>query len=172
MSALAPLLSVIFPALLVFAALRDAMSFTIPNWLCAAAALAFFPVALASGLPLGGWLFALGLFAAFLAAGMAMFALGWIGGGDAKLFAACGLWLGGTGAVWPFLAWTAVAGGGLALLLLFARRLAPGFGAGRAPWLARLLTEGENVPYGVAIAAGALMAFPESPLMQAISRLH
>ncbi|CAN5158208.1 prepilin peptidase [soil metagenome] len=171
MSALAPFLSAVFPALVVIAALRDATSFTIPNWLCALAVAAFVPVALVCQLPLIGWAWAGGLFAGFLVAGMAMFAMGWIGGGDAKLFAACGLWLGGTAAVWPFLAWTAVAGGGMALALLFARRWAPGFSVRGAPWMARLLTEGESVPYGVAIAVGALMAFPQSPLMQAISHL-
>ena len=57
------------------------------------------------------------VFAAALVAGMVMFALGWIGGGDAKLFAAAALWLG-----WPacfsYAAFTALAGGGLALALM------------------------------------------------------
>jgi prepilin peptidase CpaA len=161
---------VVFPAAVIVAAVRDATTFTIPNWLCAVAALAFFPVALACGLSPMGYLLALGLFVAALAAGMAMFAFGWIGGGDAKLFAVCGLWLGGA-AIWPFLAWTAVAGGALALGLLFGRRMAQAVPLAQAPWLARLLTPGENVPYGVAIAVGALAAFPESPVMQALSRL-
>ena len=42
MSALSPLLMVVFPAAVVAAAVRDATTFTIPNWLCAAAALAFY----------------------------------------------------------------------------------------------------------------------------------
>jgi Flp pilus assembly protein protease CpaA len=33
-----------------------------------------------------------------------------------------------------------------------------------AGWLDRLTTPGEPAPYGVAIAAGALLAFPESNL--------
>ena len=52
-----------------------------------------------------------------------MFALGWIGGGDAKLFAACMLWLGWPASA-PFVIWTALAGGGLAVALLWGRRLA------------------------------------------------
>lgn len=169
MNTIAPFLMVVFPAAVIFAALRDATTFTIPNWLCASAALLFFPVALASGLPLQGYLMALGLFVAALAAGMAMFAFGWIGGGDAKLFAACGLWLGGA-AIFPFLAWTAIAGGGLAVCLLFGRKLAAtSLPAAPTAWLRRLLTPGENVPYGVAIAIGALMAFPESPVVRALA---
>ena len=170
MNAIMPFLLVLFPAAVIFAALRDATTFTIPNWLCAVAALLFFPVALASGLPPQGYLMALGLFVATLAAGMAMFALGWIGGGDAKLFAACGLWLGGA-AIFPFLAWTAIAGGGLAVCLLFGRKFAATLPRAPMPWLARLLTPGENVPYGVAIAVGALVAFPESPVVRALSHL-
>lgn len=168
MNATAPLLLVVFPGAVVFAALRDATTFTIPNWLCACAALLFFPVALASGLPLNGYLTALGLFVAALAAGMTMFALGWIGGGDAKLFAACGLWLGGA-AIFPFLAWTAIAGGALAVALLLGRKWSAGLPMPAMPWLTRLLTPGENVPYGVAIAIGALIAFPQSPIAHALS---
>ena len=79
--------------------------------------------------------------------------------------AACLLWLGAAAAL-PFILWTAAAGGALAVGLLFARRLPSGL-AGAAPgWVARLLQPGGDVPYGVAIAVGALAAFPGSPLAQ------
>jgi len=156
-----------FPALVVVAALRDLTTYTIPNWISLALAAAFVPAALAGGMDLS----ALGLHAALgfaaLVAGVAMFALGWIGGGDAKLFAAAGLWLG-----WPaagdYLAVTGLAGGGLAVALLMLRRpqLRPLVLNGPS-WFARLAEPGENVPYGVAIAAGALVAFPQSQLVQA-----
>ena len=68
-----------------------------------------------------GWAAATGLGA--LVAGMAMFALGWIGGGDAKLFTACALWLGLTSTP-VFLLITALAGGLLAVGLLGARKYA------------------------------------------------
>jgi prepilin peptidase CpaA len=110
-----------------------------------------------------------GVGAVALVMGMGMFALNWIGGGDAKLFAAAALWLG-----WPaagvYLVVTAMAGGGLAMLLLSMRApaLRPLFSM--APgWLGRLASPGENVPYGVAIAAGALAAFPQSPLGQILA---
>jgi prepilin peptidase CpaA len=108
---------------------------------------------------------------AALIAGMAMFALNWIGGGDAKLFAAAGLWLG-----WPasldYLLITCVAGGALALSLLALRSiwLRPLAQLGPA-WFGRLATPGESVPYGVAIAIGALAAFANSTPMQAFSGL-
>src|SRR5690606_31294101 len=161
----------IFPILVIVAALRDATSYIIPNWISLALICAFAPAALAAGLswPALGVHLGIGLLALF--AGMAMFALGWIGGGDAKVFAAAALWLG-----WPatviFLLITCIAGGALAVGLL-ALRKAPfqALIATGPAWLGRLATPGENVPYGVAIAVGALVAFPQADLTQAIPRL-
>lgn len=156
-----------FPALVIWAALRDATTMTISNRLTLLTAAAFAPAALAAGLPPAAWGLALAAGGAALLVGMIMFAFGWIGGGDAKLFAACGLWL-GLSAATPFLLWTALAGGALASALILGRRAAevlPGFGP---RWLQTLLTRGEGVPYGVAIAAGALVAFPQSPVGTAL----
>lgn len=157
-----------FPALVIIAALRDCTTFTIPNWI-SLALLALYPVAaLSAGLSLASMGLALLIGFAALLAGMGMFAAGWIGGGDAKLLAAAAPWLGLT-TLAPFLIVTAVAGGVLALLLLNLRsgRLAP-FLANAPPWITRLGTRGENVPYGVAIAVGALVAFPDSEIAQVV----
>ena len=154
----------VFPLMVIVGGLRDLTSYTIPNWISVLLILAFFPAALALGLPTGSLLTHLGVGAAALVAGMAMFALGWIGGGDAKLFAAAGLWLGVPAAL-TYVAVTGVAGGGLALALLGLRSmwLRPYVQTGPG-WFGRLATPGENVPYGVAIAVGALAAFPASSL--------
>jgi prepilin peptidase CpaA len=155
----------IFPVLVIGAALRDATSYTIPNWISLALAAAFPVVALALGLspPVIGLHLGVGVVA--LLAGMAMFALNWIGGGDAKLFAAAALWLGWEPSV-TYLAVTGLAGGALALGLLGLRspRVQP-FIPWCPAWFARLAEPGENVPYGVAIAVGALAAFPSCALM-------
>jgi prepilin peptidase CpaA len=155
----------IFPALVIVAALKDVTSFTIPNWISGVLIVAFFPAAMIAGLPIA----ALGLHAAVgvaaLIAGMAMFAAGWIGGGDAKLFAAAGLWLGAQ-AIAPFILVTALAGGLLAVVLMnlrsnWARTVIPA-GPG---WFQRLLAPKGDAPYGVAIAVGALFAFPQAALV-------
>jgi prepilin peptidase CpaA len=162
MSIILPLLLAVFPALVIVAALKDATSFTIPNWISIALALAFAPAALAGGLSLEGFGLHLAVGFAALVAGIAMFALRWIGGGDAKLFAAASLWL-GLAPMPQFLIVTALAGGGLALALVnlrsnWARSLIP---AGPA-WVERLREPKGDAPYGVAIAAGALVAFPQA----------
>lgn len=160
-------LLLVFPALVITGALRDVTSFTIPNWISGALILGFFPAALALGAPISTIGLNAGVGAAALIIGMIMFALRWIGGGDAKLFAAAALWLG-----WPasleYLAITGLAGGVLTLALLGSRSmlLRAYFTSGPA-WVSRLATPGGDVPYGVAIAVGALLAFPSSALMSA-----
>jgi prepilin peptidase CpaA len=162
-----PLL-LIFPALAIVAALKDATSYTIPNWISLALIVAFVPASLASGASLAtiGVCLAAGLIA--LMAGMGMFAAGWIGGGDAKLFAAAALWLG-----WPaafsFMLATGLAGGALTLGLLSLRSgwFAP-IVAGGPAWVRKLGAEGGDIPYGVAIAVGALATFPQGALAVAI----
>jgi prepilin peptidase CpaA len=156
----------LFPALVIVAALKDAISYTIPNWISLALIGGFVLAVPALGLTVGslGLHVAIGL--AALVLGFAMYAAHWIGGGDAKLFAVAALWLG-----WPavvtYAAMTGIAGGALAMGLLALRSGYARPYMARAPaWVARLAEPGENVPYGIAIAAGALMAFPESELMR------
>lgn len=161
----------LFPALVIVAGLKDLTSYTIPNWISLALIAAFFPAAFLLGLPLQmiGVCAAVGVGA--LLAGMVMFALGWIGGGDAKLFAASALWLGWPAAL-PFLLITCVMGGALAVALLLLRSTqVQAFVPSSPRWLFRLATKGENVPYGVAIAVGALAAFSSSAVGVAFAGL-
>src|SRR6185295_3013176 len=96
-------------------------------------------------------------------------AMRWIGGGDAKLMAAASMWLGLIG-LGPFVFYTALAGGALALMLLAIRSawVRP-LAAGGPPWIDRLATPGGATPYGVAIAAGALLAFPQGVIFHLTS---
>ncbi len=162
------------PAALLFAAHRDITTMTIPNWLSLALAAAFPVAALGLGLPAAviGWHLAFGL--ALFVVGAGLFSLGMMGGGDVKLIAAAGVWM-GAAAGFAFLVWTAVAGGVLALLLYAARRAAGRFvdnGRLAEPaWVCRLMKAEEGVPYAVAIAVGGVLAWPQSPLAQAALRL-
>ncbi|MDO8411264.1 MAG: prepilin peptidase [Phenylobacterium sp.] len=157
------------PALLIVAALKDVTTYTIPNWISLALIAGFFPAAIALGLPWSVLGFHAGLGLGALVIGMVLFALGWIGGGDAKVFAATALWLG-----WPasatFLLVTALAGGVLAAALLAMRSiLLRRYVSAGPPWLSRLAEPGESVPYGLAICIGGLAAFPASRLVQALA---
>jgi prepilin peptidase CpaA len=155
----------VFPLLMIAAALCDVATMTIPNRISLLLAPGFFVAALLVRLPPEAiaWHAGVGAVALLVAAGG--FALGWLGGGDAKLLAAACLWV-GPGAAIRLVVATAIAGGVLALVILLAR--ATPWLYGRGPeWLRRLLTPQGAIPYGVAIAAGALAAFPASGLLAA-----
>lgn len=158
------LLSGLFLALCIFAALHDVNRLTIPNWLNLTIAGLFVPAALVSGLPLemlGGHLLA-GALAFVIAVGLFAFRI--FGGGDAKMIPAVILWM-GPGAALSFVTIMAMAGGLGALVVLIGKRSIP---AEAIPGFMRA-SFGENggVPYGIAIAAGALLAGPASPLLAA-----
>lgn len=156
----------VFPALVIFAAVRDATSYLIPNWISLAILATFFPAALALGMSpaqIGvSTLVGVGVTAIV----MGMFAVGWIGGGDAKIFAASAFWMGLSG-LYPFVTITALAGGALAIMLLLMRSawLRP-ITTGMGGWFGRLATPAEKVPYAVAIACGALTAFPHTLIVR------
>lgn len=106
--------------------------------------------------------------AAVLAGMFVFFALGWIGGGDAKLTAVVVLWLGADQAL-PFVMYMAAFGGVLTLLLLQFRAIPLPAGWRRISWIAQLHAHSSGVPYGVAIASGALLMFLETPWLKALS---
>jgi prepilin peptidase CpaA len=158
----------VFPALMIVAAITDVATMTIPNRISLVLVPAFFLAAVLARMspPDIAWHVGLGMAAMALAVGA--FAIGLMGGGDAKLMAVAGLWLGPMAAT-PFLFWMAVAGGVLAALLLAARRLPTGVAEAAPAWTRRLLTPRGGIPYGVAIAAGAIVAFPRSGLWHGLA---
>ena len=159
----------VLPAIAIAAALKDVTTMTIPNWMSAALIVLFFPTAWLVGLPFQQVLIHLGVAFVALLVGMGMFALRWLGGGDAKLMASTVLWLGLSGGG-MFLLWTGVCGGLFCLSLIYARFHARPYVAGAPQWLGRLLEPKGDIPYGVAIAAGALIAYPASPLIETFIR--
>ena len=159
-----PVLLTVVGAIIIVAAVYDATTLTIPNWL-SLILIGLFPiVALATGLSLSdaGVHAAVGFGA--LIAGMVFFAFQWIGGGDAKFFAAVALYM-GISSVGAYLATVVVAGGVLAFILLSARRVAK-FGV-PMDWFLRFTRGGSVIPYGIAIAFGGLAVLPKTQLFAA-----
>jgi prepilin peptidase CpaA len=151
--------------LLAMAAGWDLASFTIPNFLQVSLILAFIGFALVSHVPLSALGTHLLAGALGLTVGFALFAFGYIGGGDAKLFACIALWLGFR----DLPAYTLVAcvlGGGLSLAILTLRKLPlPAFLARRS-WMLRLHDPKAGVPYGVALAAGVFLILPQTEVFR------
>jgi len=155
------LLVVAVPALLALAAGWDTASFTIPNAIPLALTAAFLVFALSAPMPLASAGLHIGAGAAGLAIGFGLFAFGFVGGGDAKLFAAATLWLGFQEMV-EFAVWSSLFGGALALAVLGLRSLALPPAFANQGWLMRLHDARSGIPYGVALAAGALASLPHA----------
>jgi prepilin peptidase CpaA len=145
----------VFVILLLWAAVSDAASYRIPNWICAALAALFIGSAVGSGEPVTGfWLhFLLG--AGVLAMGYLLHRFTGMGAGDAKLGAAAVLWA-GQGGLYTWTLFFALSMAGLALALVIARRAALRINGGTSS--ARILKRGAPVPLGVALAAATILA--------------
>ena len=138
--------------LLLVAAIGDIRRFIIPNWLNVTVALLAVPFWLTSpdlGWVTVGWQLAFAGGVLLLFGGL--FAAGWMGGGDVKLLVALALWLPWLLFLQMFLTIT-VLGGLLTAGLLIAHRIRNREGS-------------PEIPYGVAIAAGALLMVGE-PLVK------
>jgi prepilin peptidase CpaA len=159
------LVLVALPLLLAAAGAFDLASFTIPNFLQAALIASF--VAFAAAAHLGGPALALHLLAGLigLATGFALFALGYCGGGDAKLFAAVVLWL-GLKDLLPYTLVVTLLGGALTLALISLRNLPLPLFLVRQTWILRLHDSKAGIPYGVALAAGAFVVLPGSEIFR------
>lgn len=151
----------VFPLVVTIAAAHDLLTMTIPNRLSLILVGAFFAAALMSGMAPATLALNVGVGVGVLAATFTLFAFGIIGGGDAKLAAAIALWL-GVDQGFVFLVVAALYGGALSIgILLFRVTLLPSF-ALRQNWIVRLHEPTEGIPYGIALAAGAMTVFPSS----------
>ena len=153
---------VLFPLLMAYSAASDLLTMTISNRVSIALVLGFAAVALASGMPAATLLtMHLACGAAVLVLTFALFAFGWIGGGDAKLAASTAVWLGWANLYEYGLA-ASVLGAALTLgILMLRKRDLPAVLATRA-WAVRIHTAGNGVPYGIALAAAGLALYPDT----------
>lgn len=151
----------LFPVLALLGASTDFFTMTIPNRVTlglAAAGLVALALA-APGWAVFGWHVAAA--AVVFAAGFALFAAGWMGGGDVKFASALALWLG-----WEHLLDFALAfsiwGGVLTVLVLVTDRALAPLPALRIGFLASF-RERRQVPYGIALAVAGLHIFTATP---------
>jgi len=135
----------------------DATRFIIPNSINLAILLLYLAMFFIN--PPEPWWSGLAAFGLIFVIGLGIFALGLMGGGDVKLLAVTLLWTGWTEASFYFLTFMALAGGLLALGVIFIRRmvvpLVVRYSPGRA--IPRIFMVKQPIPYGLAIAAGFLI---------------
>jgi prepilin peptidase CpaA len=147
------LLILVFFGLICWAALRDALSFQIPNWVSVGLLLLYPLHVLASNAPID-WQSGLVTAGLVFLAGFVLFATGKCGGGDVKLLSAAALWAGST-LLFPLLMVMARTGSvlsGAAWLSNFQRKRRGQPQTGETPDLSAT-----HVPYGMAISFGAAL---------------
>jgi prepilin peptidase CpaA len=88
----------------------------------------------------------------------AMFALKKLGAGDSKMATAISLWV-GFGGLAPFLFYMSLAGGVIAATSLYLQKKKPFASPAEGSWIDVAQKGGGTVPYGIAIAVGALASF-------------
>ncbi len=157
----------LFPGIMAFAASSDLLTMTIANRVSLILAGGFLVLAVMTGMsPIDvGWHFAAG--AVVLVLTFVMFSFGWVGGGDAKLAAATALWL-GFAHLLDYLIYASILGGVLTFALIQFRMLPLPASLARREWIERLHRRGGGVPYGIALAAAALLVYPHTEWMTAL----
>lgn len=162
---LAALIFVVFPFCMVFAAISDMLSMTIANRVSLMLVATFALVAPLTGMEWSvyGMHFAAG--AAMLAITFTLFAVGGMGGGDAKLIAATALWMGFNVHLVEYLVTSTVLGGVLTLAILSYRGSVLAVYTGHNRFLRHLSDKSVGIPYGIALGIGGLLTYPQSPLM-------
>ncbi len=159
----------LFPAMMAFAASSDLFTMTIANRVSLILVGGFALLALMTGMSAVDMLWHAGAATAVLAAVFVCFARGWIGGGDAKLAAATALWLGFANLL-DYLFFASIFGGALTLLIIeFRAAPLPGIFVGRQ-WAERLHRSDGGVPYGIAMAAAALIVYAQTEWMAGLTR--
>lgn len=150
-----------FPFAMIMAACLDLLTMKLPNRFVIAFAAMFVPAAIACGLGVQEMAMHLAAGAAMLAVSFALFIPGWIGGGDAKFFAATALWLGWDHLL-EFALLAAVFGGGLTLAVLALRALPLPVFLSRREWALRLHRPTTGIPYGIAMAMAGVLIFSQT----------
>ena len=158
----------LFPLVMALAASSDLLTMRISNKLVLFLAAAFCVVAIAIDMPLQQFAMHVTCALVVLAVAFGLFALRWVGGGDAKLAAATTLWL-GFGLTLPYLVYAALLGGVLTLLILVLRRMPLTPFLARDRWLERLHDRKSGVPYGVALAIAGLMTYSNSTIFERLT---
>jgi prepilin peptidase CpaA len=155
----------LFPSLMAFAASSDLFTMTISNRVTLVLIGGFLALAIFSGMPAHDMLAHAGAASAVLAVTFTFFACGWIGGGDAKLAAATALWLGFDHLI-AYALYASIFGGILTFAMIRFRLMPLPPALAGQEWVQRLHKLDGGVPYGIALAAAALLIYPDTSWMQ------
>ena len=160
------ILPLFYPAIMIHVAIGDLRTMRIANRLILLLLVGYLVVIPLVGLTLADVASSVAAAAVVFTLGFVGFLRGWMGGGDVKLLTVATLWV-GAGSVAPFIFYTSIFGAMLTtLLLIFRAARLPAVWRGRE-WISRLHQRDAGVPYGVAIAAAAVLVYVRVPWVTA-----
>lgn len=155
------LLCVVFPFLMAYAAASDLLTMRISNRVTGLVFAGFVVYAPVSGMGWAELSWHLAAGALTLVITFLMFARGWIGGGDAKLAASTALWI-GLAHLPDYLIMASLLGGPLTLAILSVRTHPLPKLVLKLPFAVHLHDAKTGIPYGIALAAAALLVLPNA----------
>lgn len=153
----------LFAGGMTYAGVKDAMTMTISNRLVLLLAGGYAVLAPLAGFGAEQMLAGLAVAVVVLTVSFALFAFGWIGGGDAKLATVAVLWLGADQAL-NYVLYTSIIGAFLTLALVQLRHMP-------VPVMLRQFESAarpKSIPYGIALGLAALLLLPESSWLSAV----
>ncbi len=158
----------LFPLLMAFAASSDLLTMRISNRVVLLLVAIFCAMAVGINMPLEEFGLHVACATIVLIVAFAFFALGWIGGGDAKLAAATTFWL-GFGVTLPYLLYASLIGGMMTLMILTVRSWPLPLFLTRIDWVQRLHDRKTGIPYGIALAIAGLIAYSDTSVFQRLA---
>ncbi|MBN9074472.1 MAG: prepilin peptidase [Rhizobiales bacterium] len=158
---------VVFPFCMLFASISDLLSMTIANRVSIILLVAFAVLAPLTGMDWTtyGWHFLAG--ALVLCVTFTLFALGGIGGGDAKLMTATAVWMGFGPLLLEYLINATFLGGLLTVGILLFRKSPFAVLYGGNVFLRNFTDQVSGVPYGIALGVAGLMVYPKTAVVVA-----
>ena len=150
---------------MVWGMVSDIRTLNIPNAVSVLLFILLLPAGLMAGWGLGDIALHYGAALALLVPMIFLYAGGFFGGGDLKLFIAASIWIGWQ-ALPAYLLSVVLIGGVLALIVLVLRKIPELPYLGRLPWIGPGGEPAQGIPYGVAIAIAAIALFPRLDIVQ------
>jgi prepilin peptidase CpaA len=157
---------IVFPFAMAHAATSDMLTMTIANRVSIILIASFAVLAPMTGMAWSVYAMHFLAMGIVLAVCFALFAIGVMGGGDAKLMAGTSLWIGFNIVLIQYLVIGSFIGGLLTLLILAYRRSPMAVYAGQIEFLSKMGQAKGKIPYGIALGLAGLLVFPETSLAQ------
>jgi prepilin peptidase CpaA len=157
---------IVFPFAMANAATSDMLTMTIANRVSIVLIASFALLAPFTGMAWSVYAMHFVAMATVLAVCFGLFAIGVMGGGDAKLMASTSLWIGFNIHLLEYLVIGSFIGGILTLLILRFRGSSMVVYGGHIEFLRKMGEPKGKIPYGIALGLAGLFIFPETSLAQ------